>query len=168
MLISLLSRLRDKPVIIYTLIILLALFVLYNATTLPFDMDLDLDFNSEFELYNIPLRLGAGSKKMPATGLKLLVPCVPGSNGLEVKGREFRTRLRACGSISHLPGANETAVFAYHLSTLKRVTPLNAFKCKTALAYHVAMNPLPLWYPTPTVDEAKKAIPLPGILELGL
>ncbi|KAG8751646.1 hypothetical protein FRC11_009188 [Ceratobasidium sp. 423] len=161
-----LSRLQDKRIILYTLVTLLAIFALYSVTALPFDMDMDMDFNSEFELYNIPLRMSG--RKMPTTGLKLLVPCVPGSSGMEVKGREFRNKLRACGSIHHLPGANETALFAYHLSTLNQVGPLNAFKCKVALAYHITLNPLPLWYPTPTADQVKEAIPLPGILELGL
>ncbi|CAE6537724.1 unnamed protein product [Rhizoctonia solani] len=162
---QLLSRLQNKR-ILYTLVAVLAVLALYSATILPFDMGLELDLNSEFELYNIPLRLNG--RKMPTTGLKLLAPCVPGSLGLEVKGREFRNKFRACGSIHHLPGANETAMFAYHLATLKKVGPLNAFKCKVALAYHVSLNPLPLWYPTPTVDQAKESIPLPGVLELGL
>ncbi|KDN37404.1 hypothetical protein RSAG8_10209, partial [Rhizoctonia solani AG-8 WAC10335] len=162
---DLLFRLQNKR-ILYALVAFLAVFALYSVTALPFDMDLQLDFNSEFELYNIPLRLSG--KKMPTTGMKLLAPCVPGSLGLEAKGREFRNKLRACGSIHHLPGANETAVFAYHLATLKKVGPLNSFKCKVALAYHTTLNPLPLWYPTPTVDQVKVAIPLPGILELGL
>ncbi|KAH7335065.1 hypothetical protein B0J17DRAFT_720596 [Rhizoctonia solani] len=160
-----LSRLQHKR-ILYTLVALLAIFALYNVTALSFNMDLDLDFNSEFELYNIPLR--TSGRRMPSTGFKLLVPCVPGSLGMEVKGREFRNKLRACGSIHHLPGGNETAVFAYHLATLNNVGALNALKCKVALAYHVSLNPLPLWYPTPTIDKVKEAIPLPGILELGL
>ncbi|CAE7121994.1 unnamed protein product [Rhizoctonia solani] len=165
MLLRLLSRLQNKR-ILYTLFAFIAVLALYVVTALPFDMDLNLDLNSEFELYNIPLRLSG--KKMPETGLKLLAPCVPGGTNLEVKGREFRHKLRACGSIHHLPGTNETAIFAYHLATLKRIGPLNAFKCKVALAYHVTLNPLPLWYPTPTIDQVKEAIPLPGILELGL
>ncbi|KAJ1299765.1 hypothetical protein OPQ81_000674 [Rhizoctonia solani] len=160
------SRLRCVRILLYTLATVLALFVLYNVTTLPFCMDLDLDFNSEFELYNIPLRMSG--RKMPNTGFKLLIPCVPGGSGLEVEGWEFKNRLRACGSIHYLPGANETAVFAYHLSNLNKVGPLNAFKCRVALAYHITINPLPLWYPTPTVNQLKEAIPLPGILELGL
>ncbi|ELU44421.1 hypothetical protein AG1IA_01547 [Rhizoctonia solani AG-1 IA] len=136
---SLLLRLREKPIVIYTLSVFLGfvgLFMIYVSTIPPGDMNLKFHFKSKAILQTMTLPPIESAEKMPATGLNLLVPCVPRGYGLEVGGREFKRRLRACGSIT-------TAVFAYHLSTLKRVTPLDAFKCKIALAYHVSQNPLP-------------------------
>lgn len=111
---------------------------------------------------------GASSKKRPATGLKMLAPCVPNSRLTGTTGRAFRENLLACGTLLHLEGFNETVIYAYELSTLDQLSPRQALKCKLALLYHVSVNPLPLWYPLPSVAEVKERIPLPGVWELGL
>lgn len=88
--------------------IVLGLAFAFWVFSAELELDIGLDLDVDAEMGDLGPALPVTSRhqgrqaimeKLPSTGLKMLVPCVPGGSNKAARGRAFKAELRACGSI---------------------------------------------------------------------